>query len=116
MINGAPPAGGSGSLITPQPKAGNYTTVAADGGTALVHPSTDNVARTFTYDMAAIGPGMAVSFVNRSVTALTIASANGVMTLAGGVLTGNRTLAQNGIATAYTDAAGTAIISGTGLT
>jgi len=98
-------------------KSANYTTVAADNGLGIIHPSTDNVARTFTFDITATGlAGYTVSFTNRSATALSIAAVNGTMTLAGTTTTGTRTLAQNGIATAYVDVAGSALISGAGLT
>jgi len=108
---------GSFRSIPPQSKSANYTTVATDNGTAIVHPSTDNVARTFTFDITALGlTGYTVTFINRSATALLIAAANGTMTWAGTTTTGTRTLAQNGVATVTVDATGIALISGTGLT
>ena len=110
-------AGGNVRTIAPASKSANYTTVAADNGLAVVHPASDNVSRTFTFDITALGlPGYTVTFANRSATSLLIAAANGTMTLAGTATTGTRTLAQNGIATAHVDAAGIALISGVGLT
>ena len=95
-----------------------YTTVLADSGKQILHPSSDNNARTFT--IAANGSvaypvGTVITFVNQ-INTLTIAINTDTMTLAGTSTTGNRTLAANGIATAIKIASTSWLISGTGLT
>ena len=93
-----------------------YSTVLADQGKAIQHPSSDNNARTFTIDGAVAYPvGTAITFINR-INTVTIAITTDTMTLAGAGTTGSRTLAANGMATAVKDASGAWIISGSGLT
>ena len=95
-----------------------YTTVLADANKHILHPTTDNVARTFTIDSnanVAYAVGTALTFVN-TVNTVTIAITTDTMTLAGGTLTGSRTLAAYGIATALKLTSTTWIISGTNLT
>jgi hypothetical protein len=78
-----------------------YTTVISDAGKTIIHPSTDNNARTFTINgTLAYREGTVISFCNR-VNTLTIALSSGTMYLAGSATTGNRTLAVNGVCTAY---------------
>ena len=97
-----------------------YTTVMADAGKHLLHPSADTTARTFTIDSNANVPypiGTAITFVNQaSAGVMTIAITSDTMRLAGAGTTGSRTLAANGIATALKVTATEWIISGTGLT
>jgi hypothetical protein len=97
-----------------------YTTVLADSGKHLLHPSADTTARTFTIDSNANVPyaiGTAITFVNQaSAGVLTIAINSDTMRLAGAGTTGSRTLAANGIATALKLTTTEWIISGTGLT
>lgn len=98
-------------------KSAAYTTVLADGGQLIYHPSTDNTARTFTIDGTVAYPnGTAITFTNMAATASTIAVTSQTMYLAGTGTTGNRTLAQYGVATAVKLDSSTWIISGTGLT
>lgn len=101
-------------------KSTDYTTVAADAGKHLLHPSADTSARTFTIDSNANVPypiGTAITFVNQnSAGVLTIAITSDTMRLAGAGTTGSRTLAANGIATALKITSTEWIISGTGLT
>lgn len=95
-----------------------YTTVLADAGRHILHPTADNNARTFTIDSnanVAYPVGTAITFVNQ-INTLTIAITSDTMTLAGAGTTGSRTLAANGIATALKVASTAWIISGTGLT
>jgi hypothetical protein len=93
-----------------------YSTVLADQGKAIQHPSSDNNPRTFTIDGAVAYPvGTAITFINR-INTVTIAITTDTMTLAGAGTTGSRTLAAQGMATAVKDASGTWIISGSGLT
>jgi hypothetical protein len=108
-----------GYLEVPQnSQSAAYTTVLADSGKQILHPSSDNNARTFT--IAANGSvaypvGTVITFVNQ-INTLTIAINTDTMTLAGTSTTGNRTLAANGIATAIKIASTSWLISGTGLT
>lgn len=101
-------------------QSGAYTTVAADSGKHLLHPSADTTARTFTIDSnanVAYPIGTAITFVNQdSAGVLTIAITSDTMRLAGAGTTGSRTLAANGIATALKVTATEWIINGTGLT
>ncbi len=96
-----------------------YTTVLADAGKHILHPSADTTARTFTIDSnanVAYPIGTALTFVNQAAAgALTIAITSDTMRLAGPGTTGSRTLAANGIATALKLTSTEWIISGTGL-
>ena len=97
-----------------------YTTVLADQGKHILHPTADTTARTFTIDSnanVAFPIGTAITFINQ-VTAgvVTIAITTDTMYFAGAGTTGSRTLAANGIATAIKLTTTQWIISGTGLT
>ncbi len=107
------------SQIPQNSKSADYTTVASDAGKQIFHPSSDANARTFTIDSnahVAYGIGTAITFVNQSASVVTIAITDDTLTLANSTSTGNRSLAQNGIATALKVDATNWIISGTGLT
>jgi hypothetical protein len=97
-----------------------YTTVLADAGKHLLHPSADTTARTFTIDSnanVAYPIGTAITIVNQnSAGVVTIAITSDTMRLAGAGTTGSRTLAANGVATAIKITSTEWIISGTGLT
>ena len=96
-----------------------YTLVLADAGKHIYHPSTDATARTFTIPAnasVAYPIGTAITFVNMSTGAVTIAITTDTMYLSGAGTTGSRTLAQYGTATALKLTATTWIISGTNLT
>ncbi len=97
-----------------------YTTVAADSGKHILHPSADTTARVFTIDSnanVAYPVGTAITFINQnSAGSLTIAITSDTMRLAGAGTTGSRTLAANGIATAIKVTSTEWIISGTNLT
>ena len=115
-----PPASASiGYLNVPQNSQSTaYTTVLADSGKHILHPSSDNNARTFTIDSnanVAYPVGTALTFVNQ-INTVTIAITSDTLTLAGVGSTGSRTLAANGIATAIKIATTSWLISGTGLT
>lgn len=101
-------------------KSANYTTVLADNGKHLLHPSADVTARTFTIDSnanVAQPIGATHVFVNQNgAGVLSIAITTDTMRLAGPGTTGTRTLAANGVATALKLTATEWIISGTGLT
>jgi hypothetical protein len=99
-------------------KSAAYTTVLADANKHILHPTTDNNARTFTIDSnatVAYAIGTTITFVNQ-INTLTIAITADTMTLAGLGTTGNRTLAANGLATALKVSSTGWIISGNGLT
>ena len=104
------------SNIPQNSQSAAYTAVATDAQKHLLHPASDNNARTFTIPANASVPypiGTAITFVNK-INALTIACGDTLQLATGG--TGNRTLAVNGIATALKIAATEWIISGVGLT
>jgi hypothetical protein len=74
-----------------------YTTVLADAGKHIYHPSADTTARTWTIDSntnVAYPIGTAITFVNDiSAGVITIAITSDTMYLAGAGTTGSRTLA-----------------------
>jgi hypothetical protein len=99
-------------------KSTAYTTVLADAGKHIYHPSSDNNARTFTIDSnanVAYPLGTAITFVNE-INTVTIAITSDTLTLQGAGSTGSRSLAANGMATALKVAPTKWVISGTGLT
>jgi hypothetical protein len=97
-------------------QAGNYTTVLADRGKCIEHPS-----GTHTYTIAANASvayplGSSLTFDNAAgAGVLTIAINSDTLVWAAGGGTGSRSLAAAGIATAIKTAATTWKISGTGL-
>ena len=95
-----------------------YTTVAADAGKVILHPISDNNARTFTIDSntnVAYPVGTVITFVNM-INTVTIAITTDTMYLAGAGTTGSRTLAAYGVATVIKVTSTSWIISGNGLT
>jgi hypothetical protein len=118
--DGTTTAGLCGFREIPQnSKSAAYTTVAADSGKHLLHPSGDANARTFTIDSNANVPypvGTAITFVNETSQVLSIAITSDTLTLANSTSSGTRSLAQNGVATALKVTSTKWIISGTGLT
>lgn len=99
-----PPASAEiGYLNVPQNSQSTaYSTVLADSGKLVSHPSTDANARTFTIDNSVSYPnGTVISFSNMTSQNLTIALSSGTLYWSGisPVLTGSRTLAQYGLAT-----------------
>jgi hypothetical protein len=96
-----------------------YTAVLADSGKAILHPSTDANARTFTIPAnasVAYPLGTAITFINMTSQVVTIAITSDTMYLAGPGTTGSRSLAQYGMASAIKMTSTTWIISGSGLT
>ncbi|MBR0687356.1 hypothetical protein JQ594_15600 [Bradyrhizobium manausense] len=96
-----------------------YTTVLSDAGKHIYHPSTDANARTFTIDSnanVAYPVGTAITFINETSQAVTIAITSDTLVLAGTGATGSRTLAQYGVATAVKVGSTRWYISGSGLT
>jgi len=99
-------------------KSAAYTTVLTDANKHILHPASDNNARTFTIDSNANVPypiGTCITFINE-INTVTIAITSDTLKLAGTGSTGSRTLAANGIATAIKTGTTTWWISGTGLT
>ena len=96
-----------------------YTLVLADAGKAILHPSTDANARTFTIpanSSVAYPVGTAISFINMTSQVVTIAITTDTMYLSSAGTTGSRSLAQYGSATAIKMTSTTWLISGSGLT
>jgi len=96
-----------------------YTTVLADSGKVIFHPSTDANVRTFTIDSNANVPypvGTAITFINMTSQVVTIAITTDTMYLSSSGTTGSRSLAQYGSATAIKMTSTTWLISGSGLT
>jgi hypothetical protein len=97
----------------------SYTTVLSDSGKAILHPSTDTNARTFTIpanSSVAYPLGTAITFINMTAAVVTIAITTDTMYLSGSGNTGSRSLAQYGSATAIKLTSTTWLISGSGLT
>lgn len=95
-----------------------YTLVASDAGKSIVHPITDNNARTFTIPAngtVAFPVGTAITFINM-INTVTISITTDTLYLAGAGTTGSRTLAAFGVATAVKVTSTSWIISGNGLT
>ena len=110
-----------GFLEVPQnSKSAAYTTVLADAGKHILHPSADTTARVFTIDSnanVAYPVGTTLTFVNQaSAGVVTISITTDTMRLAGAGTTGGRTLQANGIATAIKLTSTEWIINGVGLT
>lgn len=100
-------------------QSGNYTTVAADAGKHIIHPSGAGAGDTFTIDSnanVAYEIGTAITFVNMATDSVSIAITSDTMNLAGAGTTGTRTLAQYGVATALKVTSTGWLISGTNLT
>lgn len=115
-----PPASASiGYLGMPQnSQSAAYTTVLADAGKHILHPTADNNARTFTIDSnanVAYPIGTTLTFINQ-INTVTIAITSDTLTLAGAGTTGSRTLAANGLATAIKVGTTSWVINGSGLT
>jgi len=108
-----------GFLNIPQnSQNGNYTIVAADAGKHIYHPL-GQAAATYTIpanSSVSFALGTAITFVNLSANAATIAITTDTMYLGSTGSTGNRSLAQYGIATAVKITTTSWIISGTALT
>ena len=103
-------------------QTGNYTMVLADSGKHIYHASGAGAA-TYTIPAAssvAYPIGTAITFINLSATAISIAITTDTMYLSSAGTTGTRTLAQYGSATALkvsgVSSSGIWVISGSGLT
>ena len=97
---------------------GAYNVVIGDAGKHIFHP-VGQAAATYTIPAnsnVAFTVGTAITFVNMSANAVTIAVTTDTMYLGSSGTTGNRTLAQYGVATAVKITSTNWIISGTALT
>jgi hypothetical protein len=115
-VDGTDAVGFRNTPVNSQDEA--YETVLADSGKTILHPVADDNARTFTIpanSSVAYPVGTVISFVNLQNT-VTIAITTDTMYLANDGDTGNRTLAEYGMASAMKVASTTWIISGNGLT
>ena len=102
-------------------RTGSYTTVAADAGTSIIHPSSDPSALNITLASNATVPyplGAAISFFNRNGAGDLIINAGGsdVVRRGGTGSVGPHTLVANGVCTAVKVAATEWMIAGTGIT
>jgi hypothetical protein len=98
-------------------QSANYTTVLADRGKHIYHPTSDDNPRTFTIDSnanVAYPIGTAITFINDQNT-ITIAITSDTLVWAEDGSTGSRTLAENGMATVIKVTSTRWIISGVGL-
>ena len=101
-----------------QNQNGNYTLVIGDAG-KVVYKSSGGAGETITIPAnasVAFPIGTVVTFANRGGGTLTIAITSDTLELAGTALTGSRTLADKGLATAIKVASTVWMISGSGLT
>jgi hypothetical protein len=103
--------------ISQNSKSADYTTVLADSNKHILHPSTDDNARTFTIAAnasVAYPLGTAITFINE-VNTITIAISSDTLVLAGDGSTGSRTLAANSMATAIKIGTTKWLIGGSGI-
>ena len=114
------PGNNIGYLNIPQnSQSAAYTLTLADSGKHIFHPSSDANARTYTIpaDSSVAYPiGTALTFINMTSQAVTIAINTDTMYLSGTGTTGSRTLAQYGSASAIKITSTSWLISGSGLT
>jgi len=110
---------GVGYINVPQnAQTGSYTLVAGDAGKHIYHAAAAAVA-TYTIPAnasVAYAIGTAVTFINMSTNAVTIAITTDTLYLGGTGTTGSRTLAQYGVATCVKMTSTTWVITGSGLT
>lgn len=115
-VYGNSDAGGGIPIVS---KSAAYTTTASDANGAILHPTSDNNARTFTIDSNTNVPypvGTTITFVNQ-INTVTISITSDTLTLQGANTTGSRTLAAGNTCTAVKVATTAWIITGSsGLT
>jgi hypothetical protein len=100
-------------------QSASYTAVLADSGKHIFHPASDANARTFTIPSnasVAYPIGTVLAFSNMTSQVVTISINSDTMYLGGQGTTGNRSLAQYGVANALKITSTSWIITGTGLT
>lgn len=99
-------------------QSSSYTLVLSDSGKTILHPISDNNARTFTIpanSSVAYPIGTVVTFANL-INTVTIAITTDTMYLSGSGATGSRTLAPFGLASAVKLTSTSWLISGNSLT
>lgn len=115
-VYGISDAGGGINVVS---KSAAYTTTASDANGAILHPTADNNARTFTIDSNTNVPypvGTTITFVNQ-INTVTIAITTDTLTLQGANTTGSRTLAAGNTCTAVkVSSTGWIITGSSGLT
>lgn len=95
----------------------DYTLILTDSGKQIYHPSTDAVARTVTIPTnttTAFPIGTGVTIINETSQQLTVTTAD-TLVMAGSGTTGNRSIAQYGVATILKVGATRWFISGNGV-
>lgn len=102
--------GATGPFVTNIPPSSNVTVVSADAGKYL------NVNANVTFNAStSFSSGDAVTIYNNSNASITVVSSSITLRLAGTATTGNRALAQRGVATVLCVASNDYVISGAGL-
>lgn len=104
--------------INQNSQSSNYTLILTDANKHILHPSGAGASDTFTIPAnasVAFPLGTCVTFINDDSSAVSIAITTDTLTMAGTALTGTRSLAQNGIATAVKITTTKWLISGVGL-
>lgn len=103
---------GNVRTITTNTKSTPYTLIASDSGKSIIVTA----AVAITIPSAIFSAGQAITILNTSGSTINITQGGGLsLILAGLGSTGNRTLSNAGIATVFYTAAGTAYISGSGV-
>jgi hypothetical protein len=97
-------------------KAANYTAVLADAGQHILFNGAGLTATIPANAAVAYPIGTTLTFVNTNASALTIGITTDTLTMVNSTSTGNRSLAQNCIATAVKVTATSWLIAGSGLT
>ena len=102
--------------ITVSNRSLNYTAVLTDANNAILHPTSDTTARTFTIpanSSVAYPTGTTLTFVNQnSAGEITLTITDDTMRLATEGTTDNITISENGIATAFKITSTEWIVSG----
>lgn len=96
-------------------KVGSYTAVLADAGQHIAFNAAALTATIPANASVAYPVGTTLTFINTNAAVLNIAITSDTMTMANTVLTGARTLGQNGLATAVKITSTSWLISGVGL-
>lgn len=106
------------SYIQQNIQSSSYTFVLADAGKGILHPVSDNNARTFTIPANSSVPyriGTTIIVVNR-INTVTIGITSDTLVFSNDNTTGTRTLAAGGVATMYKAESNVWMISGTSMT
>jgi hypothetical protein len=105
-----------GYKIIPQnPQTSSYTLALSDSSKHIYHTGAAATITIPTNSLVAFPIGTAISIINNGSGALTISTTGITAKFAGTVLTGNRTVAVNGMASLIKVASDTWFISGVGV-